>query len=380
MAERLETRERDGHAGADVEVGSDATDRLVWRSRALEELVRIGITLTSENDLSVLLGRALEEARRFTRAEAGTLFLRDGDRLRFAVVQNDLLARRLGEREVERQFQAEPLECDAPALAAYVARTGRIVNVPDAYRIPAGRPYTFCSDWDARNAYRTRSVLAAPLRESAGTIVGVLQLINARDERGEIVPFDQDLEPLVLALATQAAVAIRNTHLAKASFKDALTGSYSRRYFTLRLEEEVKRYDRFGHPLSLVLVDIDHFKQLSDAHGQTAGDETLAEIARLLQQHSRSFTVVARLGGDQFAALLVNTPKAGAVAYAERIRRLLEEHAFTHGFVTASFGIACFPDDLTSSQDGASARDLMQAADAALYEAKRAGGNTVGRL
>src|SRR3989442_8784766 len=109
------------------------------RTRLLEELLEIGIALTSERDLGALLERILEQARRFTRAEAGTLFLRDGDHLRYAVVQNDFLEARLGKREMQRRLQAEPMPLSEPSLAGHVAQTGEILNVHDAYAI-GGRP------------------------------------------------------------------------------------------------------------------------------------------------------------------------------------------------------------------------------------------------
>src|SRR2546425_12215268 len=109
------------------------------RTRLLEELLEIGIALTSERDLGALLERILEQARRFTRAEAGTLFLRDGDHLRYAVVQNDFLEARLGKREMQRRLQAEPMPLSEPRLAGHVAQTGEIINVRDAYAIGGER-------------------------------------------------------------------------------------------------------------------------------------------------------------------------------------------------------------------------------------------------
>src|SRR2546425_6925974 len=109
------------------------------RTRLLEELLEIGIALTSERDLGALLERILEQARRFTRAEAGTLFLRDGDHLRYAVVQNDFLEARLGKREMQRRLQAEPMPLSEPRLAGHVAQTGEILNVRDAYAIGGQR-------------------------------------------------------------------------------------------------------------------------------------------------------------------------------------------------------------------------------------------------
>jgi len=322
------------------------------RTQRLERLIDIGLALTGERDLHALLERILEEARRFTRAEAGTLFLRDGDHLSFAVVQNEVLEARLGTGAMPRRPQTAPLPLSEPSAAGHVAQTGEIVNVSDA---------------DAAR----RSVLVVPLQDPKGHIVGVLELLNARDEGGASVPFDPADERLIRALAAQAAVAIRNAQLEDLSFKDALTDLFNERYFALRLDEEVRRSARFGHPLALVCIDVDDFKRINEDKGRAAGDEVLKETARLLAKHSRSFTILARRAGDDFVAILANTPKAGAATYAERIRGVLEHHAFAQGPVTACFGVAALP------ADAASAEDLMLKADRAVSDAKRLGRNRV---
>jgi len=339
-------------------------------TQAFRELVQIGITLTSERDLATLLERILTEARHFTRAQAGTLFLREAEQLQFAVVQNDLLARELGEEEMRRRLQEQPLHLRELSLAGHVALTGDILNLHDTYMIPPDRPYAFDSRVDTRLNYRTQSILVVPLQDPTGNILGVLELINAQD-RGQTVPFDSQYESLVRSLASQAAVAIRNARLEDLSFKDALTDVYNRRYFTIRMEEEFKRHTRFHEPLSLAILDVDHFKDVNDRFGHRAGDEALRDIARLLLKHSRSFSVVTRYGGDEFAIILVNTARPGAVTYAERIRSMVEQHPFRHGATTVSLGVACLP------EHGSSAEDLIVAADRALYDAKRLGRNRV---
>jgi len=347
---------------------------MIDREQLLEELIEIGLALTNERDLYALLDRILEAARRFTRAEAGTLFLCEGDHLRFAVVQNDLLERKLGKSEMQQRLQAEPLRLSEPSLAGHVAQTGALINVADAYAIGVHETRAFNQRFDAASDYSTRSVLAVPLQDLTGSIVGVLELLNAIDDSGAIVPFEPDHEKLIRALASQAAVAIRNARLEDLSFRDSLTELYTRRYFALRIDEEVKRHTRFGHPLSLVVLNIDRFKQLNADRGPALSDEVLREVARQLVKHSRSFTIIARLDGDDFAALLANTPKAGAVTYSQRIRGLIESHPFAHGTVTASFGVAGLP------ADAASAEDLIAAAQRALSEAKGLGPNRVTAL
>jgi len=347
---------------------------MIDREQLLEELVEIGLALTNERDLYALLDRILEAARRVTRAEAGTLFLCEGDHLRFAVVQNDLLERKLGKSEMQHRLQAEPLRLSEPSLAGHVAQTGALINVADAYAIGVHETRAFNQRFDAASDYSTRSVLGVPLRDLTGSIVGVLELLNAIDDSGAIVPFEPDHEKLIRALASQAAVAIRNARLEDLSFRDGLTELYNRRYFALRIDEEVKRHTRFGHPLSLVVLNIDRFEQLNGDRGPALSDEVLREVARQLVKHSRSFTIIARLDGDDFAALLANTPKAGAVTYSQRIRGIIESHPFAHGTVTASFGVAGLP------ADAASAEDLIATARRALSEAKGLGPNRVTAL
>ena len=271
---------------------------------------------------------------------------------------------------MKRGLREEPLHLRELSLAGHVALTGDILNLHDTYMIPPDRPYAFDQRVDARLNYRTQSILVVPLQDPSGTILGVLELINATD-RGRIVPFDSEYESLVPPLASQAAVAIRNARLEALAFKDALTDVYNRRYFMIRMAEEWKRHARFAEALSLALLDVDHFKDVNDRFGHGAGDEALRDIARLLLKHSRGFSVVTRYGGDEFAVILVNTPKAGALTYAERVRSIVEQHAFRHGATTVSLGVACLP------EEGGSVDDLVVAADGALYDAKRLGRNRV---
>ncbi|MBI2216224.1 MAG: GGDEF domain-containing protein [Candidatus Rokubacteria bacterium] len=164
-----------------------------------------------------------------------------------------------------------------------------------------------------------------------------------------------------------------NARLKETSFKDEVTGLYNRRFFTIRLEEEISRHRRFNHPVSVVLLDLDGFKQVNDELGHAIGDETLRDVAQILMKHSRGINVVSRYGGDEFAILLVETSKAGARLYADRIREVIARHAFTHSKrVTASLGVASLPED-----DVATAEDLFKLADEALYTAKRRGKNQV---
>ena len=153
-----------------------------------------------------------------------------------------------------------------------------------------------------------------------------------------------------------------------------MTGLYNRRFFSIRLEEEVSRYRRFNHPVSVVLLDLDGFKAVNDELGHAAGDETLRGMAEILLKHSRGINVICRYGGDEFAVLLVETSKGGARLYADRIRYVLATFPFAHGQARhreLRHRLAC------PKTWPAPAEELIRAADEALYAAKRAGKNRV---
>jgi diguanylate cyclase (GGDEF)-like protein len=339
-------------------------------AQMLEDLLQLGIAIGSDGELPSVLDRIVTQARRFTGAEAATLFIREGAALRFAVIQNDVTARRMGQHE--GRLEVERLPLDVPSLAGYVANSGEILNVPEAYDIPREMPYAFNWRVDLATGYRTHSVLAVPLRDASRRIQGVLQLINAADPDGNVVPFHPRLEDVARAFAAYAAIAVRSARLEELSFKDPLTEGYNRRYLMLRLYEEVSRASRYSQPLSLILLDLDGFKAINDRWGHDAGDDVLKQVVQLLASQSRRDSVVARYGGDEFIALLPSTTKAAALVYAERMRAIIERYPFQHGPLTASFGVAGFPDD------PGSVADLIKSADHALYEAKRQGRNLVG--
>ena len=206
-------------------------------------------------------------------------------------------------------------------------------------------------------------------QDEVGTLMSTFNMMRTTIEQqaAEINTFATRLDAAYKELEST------NARLKETSFKDEVTGLYNRRFFSLRLEEELSRYRRFNHPVSVVLLDLDGFKAVNDEYGHSVGDDTLREVAQILMKHSRGINVVSRYGGDEFAVLLVETSKAGARLYADRIREVVAKYPFSHGkVITASFGVASLPDD-----EAGTAEDLFRAADEALYTAKRAGKNQV---
>ena len=151
---------------------------------------------------------------------------------------------------------------------------------------------------------------------------------------------------------------------------DGLTGIKNHRAFQERLEEETSRAGRYGSPLSLLMLDVDHFKQYNDAFGHPAGDEVLKEVAGLMRECSRDTDVVARYGGEEFAVILPQTDPQGAAVIAERIRQAIEKAPWAGRAVTASLGVATLDPAWTGGE-------LIAAADRALYQSKTSGRNRV---
>src|SRR5229473_2212390 len=217
---------------------------------------------------------------------------------------------------------------------------------------------------------QSRAVLCLPISYGE-TLLGVLN-VESRDENA-FAP--QDV--LILnTLADLLATALHNSFvfqkLQQQSITDGLTGIKTRRFFWEALSSEWKRASRSGRPFSVVLIDLDKFKEVNDSLGHLEGDLVLARVGRLLEQKCRQSNVVARYGGDEFVILMPETGIEQAQVLAERLRLwlatdpMLEEH-----HITGSFGVASFP------LHGFSMEDLIRVADAGMYVAKHAGGNQV---
>jgi two-component system cell cycle response regulator len=182
--------------------------------------------------------------------------------------------------------------------------------------------------------------------------------------------------------AIQRAQLLETTRADKARLEalattDAVTTLLNRRALVDRLSHEMERARRYGTPLALLMVDLDHFKDINDTHGHLVGDEALREVARVLDSAVRNVDIVARYGGEEFAIVLPETSNEGAVAFAERVRERVAEHVFANERlpslrITVSVGVASVP-----SADIESVEDFFARSDEALYRAKAGGRNQV---
>ena len=167
----------------------------------------------------------------------------------------------------------------------------------------------------------------------------------------------------------------KEAELERLAITDALTGLYNRRFFKSRLAAEVGRAQRYGRTLSLVMLDLDNFKEINDQHGHQVGDHVLAEVGKILAGNVRASDIVCRYGGEEFAVLLPETGPEQAGQAAEKLRTRLKEH-FRSGddavALTVSLGVASYPSPSVADEN-----DLVKRADAALYEAKGLGRDRV---
>jgi two-component system cell cycle response regulator len=222
-------------------------------------------------------------------------------------------------------------------------------------------------------------VIPIPYRDE---LKGMVLLERGPDEP----PFSEDRLNLLSTLAGQLGMALENASMYRTtlhlSITDGLTGLFNARHLYERLETEITRSKRYGHPLSLFMLDIDYFKKFNDSYGHLSGDEALRMVAQVLRENSRETDTVARYGGEEFCVILPETDDQSAEIIAERVRKAMESRPViidpkeAEGDkaavnLTVSIGIAQMHSGLNFAEE------LVRLADKALYQAKREGRNTV---
>jgi diguanylate cyclase (GGDEF)-like protein len=216
--------------------------------------------------------------------------------------------------------------------------------------------------------------VVAPIEEDGGALMGVLCLTGAQTRQGQekrILKMVADLTAVAITHVTR----LRSTE--DAAKIDGLTGVYNKREFQRRLGDELHRAEREQHTVSLLILDIDHFKHYNDTNGHLEGDDVLKKVGQILKGSIREDDVAARYGGEEFVILYPGAGKHLALRLAEGLRHAVESYAFPHGprqplgALTISGGVATFPEDSRSGVD------LIRCADQALYDAKGRGRNRI---
>ena len=249
----------------------------------------------------------------------------------------------------------------------------------------------FCARFDETHAYRTRNLLAVPIRIE-NSVCGVLEMVNRRGGR----PFDQRDRALLEIFAAYTSVSIQNLldarRAGEAARSDDLTGLANDRHFHRRLAQDLEEADEVGGGVALLFMDLDNFKAVNDRHGHLAGSQVLKEVGYLLRRVVRHPGVtLARYGGDEFVLILPKADQIEAITMAERVREAIGKQPFLRGRfswssgpvdfagpLTCSVGVAVYPDHVPREGTSDHRRNqLLRAADQAMYAAKAAGKDRV---
>ena len=328
-------------------VNARAYQQIQRYASTVAELYEAATQVSGSLDLDETLQKIARGAAASTDAASSTIILFDD----------------FGEVTHMVEWEVGGIEVRKDGISRQVWETSRPVVLPDFASIPSGRinPRLL--------ALGRRAAVCLPLQVRE-RIRGVMWVHYNEPRRVA----EEDLH-LLASFGSQAAIAIENARLfaetRRLANTDALTGLYNHRYFYRLLDTEVKRARRYGRSLSLIMLDIDHFKQFNDRYGHLAGDEALRSLAQILRKNSRRVDTVARYGGEEFAIILPETDLAQAAVQAERLRAAASEFEWPEGCLTISLGAAVLTPEMGRVED------LVREADRPLYEAKVAGRNQV---
>jgi diguanylate cyclase (GGDEF)-like protein len=320
------------------------------RAQQLEAINAVARQTTALVGLQHLLDKVCKEIlERFSVEHISVLLLQDGELYETAHMGKLTATRTVGEQIPMTGLAGRALESGRPVVSHDVTQAKEYI----------------------RGAAETKSEICLPL-VVFGEKLGVIVLDSSKP--GTFVSEDV---PALESVADICAAAIQNArHFERTQqlvYLDGLTGIHNRRFFELRIQEELQRADRYETQLSVVMLDLDHFKRLNDEFGHLLGDEVLRQVTLIFQNHLRKGDVVCRYGGEEFALLLPNTSTENAMEVAEKLRRTVETWLFPGVArpVTLSAGVAGFP------EFGTTRDEIVSAADNALYIAKTKGRNRV---
>lgn len=330
-------------------------DRLIAKYRTL---IEVNSTIASSLDKKRVLKNILEKTRDLMECEKVSILLVDEERdeLRFGILTS----------EKDRVLLDDMRLKKGEGIAGTVWAEGRPLIINDVRR-----DERFSAKADDRCDSITRALIACPLRVN-DRIIGVIEAVNKKNHRG----FNKfDLE-IFSHVTIQAAIALENAKLYEMAITDGLTRLFIHRFFQQRLEEEYNKAKRKVDSLSIVMFDIDHFKDINDSFGHQAGDMVLETVSRIIKRNCRISDIPCRYGGEEICVILTSTHEDGAYRFAEKVRKMVEAAEIEYNArtikVTISGGVATFEEGLPSNR-----RELIKMADTALYRSKERGRNRI---
>lgn len=326
------------------------------RSAAAEQAALRRVAVRVATNPADALGAIADEATTLTGAYTALVAEFAGETVRATAARNAL-----------SPYEALDFPLTGDGALAVVARTGRAARIDDYRSVPSGDPVHATGAWTKLLG----SAVAVPVHVG-GRVWGALLVVHGKPHA-----FAPDTESRLASFADLVVTAISSAEahreLTRQATTDPLTGLANRRVFEDRLEVEGERAVRSGRPVSLLLLDIDHFKVINDAYGHGTGDEVLVEVARRLGGLVRTQDLLARIGGEEFAWLITDADEDVAASVAERARGAIADEPFAGvGPVTISAGVC----DRAAAP---AAGGLLRGADVALYWAKENGRNRCAR-
>ncbi len=323
---------------------------LLKRNQELMIINTLSTTFINSENIAEVFNELLEKVLMLTEFKVGMILLRENDQ--FRIVAESGVSKEFSKRTKEGELNSFFWHLFEEGQPLYIAEEDEIKNNPLLIR--EGIEF----------------LVISPLVVSE-KIFGVLLLASRRP-----ISFDFDLASLISLVANHSSLIIEKVKLfeetQRLSITDSLTGLYNARHFYRSLHAELERAKRYNDAFSLVIFDIDDFKQVNDTYGHQIGDDLLKEFADILFHFSRKSDIVARYGGEEFVMILPKTPKESAYFLANRILKKVQEHKFLADKklslnISISGGISTFP------EDGDNEKDLLYCADMALYKAKQEG-------
>jgi diguanylate cyclase (GGDEF)-like protein len=326
-----------------------------------EILQQMGVVLSSTLEQEQLLGLVLKYLMKLVPCDSSSIMLIQGKKARVVAARGGL-----------KSSHILPTEINLPgdSLFQEIVDGHRYILIQDAASDPR---LNYLEGMDSM-----RSFICVPL-VAHSTTVGLLTVGSAQAEL-----YREKDAALVQSFAGHVALALDNARLYRemrhSAHTDGLTGLYNRRYLHQELERELARSRRYGHPLSLIICDLDNFKKYNDQYGHLAGDDLLRELGDLMKSYIRKSDTAFRYGGEEFAVILPHTDQQSAIILSERLREAISAKNFLIreklqiGHITISIGVASCPDDAIEVDS------LINTADMALYEAKKTKNRVCTRL